>query len=168
MTATATLPLVEQIAKAISSRLEAVDEIAAVVRATRDGQFVDSSGRLYSNVDDGFCVLMQGNSVRDSEGLSMGGKSAWKTDFLLCLFVIPQDNDHVAVDSRTNALVSEAMVGLTTSPDGRPWGRWAGLAIESVFSDITLLQGAEGERSGAVLTLQVQHRHLENNPYTAV
>ena len=153
------LTIVEQIARAIQTALEAVTiangytvNVAEVVRPRR-------SGMGYTPKDLGI-VLLQGPRERASEYDAIRPPTiGWRQTFGLDLLRRINEDDTTPIDTGLNEFEGQAVKALMADPT------WGGLAVKTEMGEPDY--PAPGESvEGLTLTVMVDYRVAEADPYT--
>ncbi|HUX15934.1 MAG TPA: hypothetical protein VMW52_05640 [Phycisphaerae bacterium] len=156
------LTIVEQIARALKAALEAVTvangytvNVAEVARPRR-------SGFGYTPKDLGI-VLLQGPRERVAEHDAVGNPPAigWRQTFSLDLIRRVSEDDETPIDAALNEFEGQVVKALMADP------QWGGLAINTELGGLDYPGPGEAVE-GAGLTLLVDCRVAENDPYTRI
>ncbi len=160
-------PVVEQIAQAIVRRIRNVQtkngyqlDVADVVRPTGRG-FEWSPQHLQ-------VVVVQSDTERLEEGDVDSSTIiiAYRQTFRIELEVMPQEDENVPWDQVMNVLRADVERAICTDDDLH-WQYWGGLAKNSMLGSPQLEPSVDGSHLSVVLSLEVDYRHAENDPYTA-
>ena len=155
------LPIVEQIADKINTRLKDVTiangynyDAAEVVRPKREGIRNPKHLGIYLTQDDPI-----------SEGDHQGNPpvTGWEQPFGIWCFIRPDDEDTVPIDTINNQFAADVMKALAAPAN---WHRWDNLAANSRM-EMEQLVDPEGVIDGMLVRLTVHYRTSETDPYTA-
>jgi len=145
-------PIIEQIAAAIKTALDALVTAGSASKAERPLR----SG-MPSSPQDKHLVLMQGDASEVEDGAI--GHKTWMQPFAIDCFVRPSDSSTTPVDTAINTLRADVEKALRDDPT------WGGLAIDTIIRDPEGFLAGEGTE-GVRVNADVHFRHLEDDPYS--
>lgn len=155
-------PIVEQIARKILSRLEAVttgngyNQTFSAERPLRKGvqNLLGFRAFVTQAAEARMVAIEQGNP----------GTVTWQQDYYVTILIAPPDDDTTPVDTVSNLAAADAETAITDSGSDE-WSQFGGLALyaEQTGRDIV----NDGNESNVRLTYSVTYRTPENDPYTA-
>lgn len=155
-------PVIEQIADALVTRLQAVTTgnsyaftVASVIRPDRAGTITHT---------DYLVAVEQTTTERNDElsrAASGGLQIAWDTTFQITCFLRPTDSDTTALDQLGNIAISELTRGICNAS---AWWTFGSKAIDATFTGQEHFNDENG--AGVRLLLRVTYRTDEADPRT--
>ena len=151
------VPQIEQIARAIESRLQSV---VSSVECNGSRINVIRPARIqWKQFDVEHLLVML---VQDAETYIEDRPQRLaerQQDFSIVMFAVPQDDDLTPVETILNQLRADIIQRVMDDP------QFDGLAVDSWFPQAVNFQPAENEYEGMILTLTVQYRTRLNDEY---
>lgn len=151
------VPIVEQIAQAILSRLDSISvsngysfDIVNAVRPTRFNGYSPEHLML---------VLEQGDPDVDYEN-SEFGFIAWSQPFFIHCFVRPADTSSVVTDTIINTLRSDVEKAIMIDPT------WSGLASGTFVQSPQGWSYPDGSFEGVTVNVEVKYKTLSGDPFS--
>ena len=152
-------PIVEQIAQAVQTKLDALVTATTLTAAQRPRRV-----GLPSSPVDRSCVLLQSSPIKAPPEEQAHGYLVWIQPFEVYCFVRPSDSSTTAADTLINTLRADIEKKLVEDVwNGDPI--FGGLADNVQVADPTLFQIGEAI-AGIIVRIEVLYKTLESDPYS--